>query len=147
MKGAPSWIPFIGEKKKFLKAIIVYPNKRVKMKNIEGDNPTFTISDGQIKRTYTIDPKAIYFFDNQPLLFFNSSTSSPFLITPKDISLTMDSSEFQSIIESKAVSELLEASKGTGMDLHFIASIVSAVGVILLLLTSGGLSFLNFGGG
>lgn len=145
MKGVPSWIPLIGEKKKFLKAVIVFPNKNVRMVNVEGDKPTFTLSDGQMKRTYVVDQKAIYFFDNQPLLFFNSATSSPFLIGNDALDFTMSSSEFQSIIESKAVSELLEASKGGGWDIHFIASVISAIGVILLLATSGGFSFLTGG--
>ena len=53
MKGVPSWIPLIGDKKKFLRAIIVYPNKRVVMQKVEGNMPTFTLSDGknQLKRT------------------------------------------------------------------------------------------------
>lgn len=143
--GLFSWLPF-GKKKKFLKAIIVYPNKRVEMKKIDGNMPTFTINDGQMKRKYVIDQKAIYFFNEEPLLFFNSMSASPFLILDDSLDYTMSSSEFQSIIESKVVPELLEASKGGGWDLHFIASVVGAICGILILLNTGGLNFLNLGG-
>lgn len=146
MKGFPSWIPLIGEKKQFLRAIIVYPNKRVEMKKVEGNVPFFTQADGGFKRKYVIDQKAIYYFNDQPLLFFNSMNASPFHILQNQLDYTMSSTEFNSIIESKVVPELLEASKGGGWDIHFIASIISAVGVILLLINSGGLGFLGVGG-
>lgn len=139
------FLPF-GKKKEFLRAIIVYPNKRVVMQKVEGDKPTFSVSDGQIKRSYAVDQKAVYFFEKQPLLFYVSGESSPLMIGNNGIVPTMSSAEFTSILESKAVNDLLEASKGNNWDWHFIASLVSAIGVILLFLQGGGLSFLGVGG-
>jgi hypothetical protein len=141
----PSWIPLIGTKKDYVTAIIVYPNKRVAKKKVEGNVSTFTVSTDKQKRKYAIDQKAIYLENNKPVLFYNSNNASPFLITNQDIDYTMSSTEFQGIIESKVVPELLEASKGGGWDMHFIASIIGAVTGILLLLNSGGLSFLTGG--
>lgn len=143
--GLGYFLPF-GKKKHFVRAIIVYPNKRVVMKKVEGDKPTFAVSDGEIKRSYAIDQKAVYFFEKEPLLFYNSGGSSPIIFSDTGLKPVMSSAEFTSILESKAVNDLLEASKGQQWDWHFIASMVSAVGVILLFLQGGGLGFLGIGG-
>lgn len=142
--GIMNYLPF-GKNKYYLSALIVYPTKKVKKVKIEGDKPTFAVDDGQFKRMYAIDQKAIYFFNKEPVLFYTSGSSSP-LIIGNDIQSSMNSSEFRSILESKAVSEILEASKGSGLDLHFIASVISAIGVIILFLQNGGLGFLGVGG-
>jgi len=144
--GMFNWLPFGKKNKNFLRAIIVYPNKNVKMEKVEGDNATFSIGDGVVKRSYAIDQKAVYFFNKEPLLFYSSSKSSPLMITDENIKNSMGSSEFQSILESKAVHDLLEASKGGGWDIQFIATLVSAIGVIILFLQGGGMGFLGIGG-
>ena len=147
MSGLPSWIPLIGEKKNFLKAIIVYPNKNVRMIKIEGDKPTFKVGAESEKREYAVDPKAIYFFNKEPLLFYHSNNASPVMINDLAVAEeSMNSVEFRSIIESKAVNDLLTAAGGGGMDWQFIASIVSAVGVVFLIVQGGGLGFLAGGG-
>lgn len=143
-----NWLPFVKGKNK-LKAIVVYPNKNVKMVNVEGDKQDFTLTENKVVRRYVIDSKAIYFFNKEPLLFYHYAHSSPIYINVDNgegLERSMNSIEFQSIIESKAVSELLEASKGNKWDIHFIISVVTAVGVVILLLNSGGLGFLTGGG-
>ena len=139
---------FLKRNNSLLKAIIVYPNKNVKMLKVEGNKPSFTASDGLNNRRYMIDQKAIYFFNKEALLFYHSMHSSPILIHNEgSIGNSMSSSEFQSIIESKVINELLEASKGGGWDIQFIATMVSAVGVVILIMQGGGLNFLMGGGG
>lgn len=144
--GMFDWLPFGNKSKNFLRAIIVYPNKNVKMEKIEGDKPTFSLGGGDVKRSYAIDQKAVYFFNKQPLLFYSSTKSSPLIISDGNVSNSMDSSEFRSILESKAVHDLLEASKGGGWDIQFIATLVSAIGVVILFLQGGGMGFLGIGG-
>ena len=150
VKGIWSWIPLVGEKKYYIKAIIVYPNKNVRMKKVFGDVKTFDVTEEKQTRKYSIDTKAIYHFDGEPVSFYDSSKSSPVLIEvfeQKGVKPSMNAQEFQSIIESKAVAEMLEATRGTSWDIQFIATIISAVGVVILLLTSGTLQKLLPTGG
>lgn len=145
--GLSRFLPF-GKPKEKINAIIVYPNKKIKKHTIEGNKESFNITEGNVTRQYVVDPKAIYRLDGVETLMYDSKHSSPLILTDKEFVTSMDSLEFRSIIESKAISDLLEAVKNKGgWDLHFIASLVSAIGVVILVLNSGGLGFLTGGGG
>lgn len=133
----------IGKKK--CQAIIIYPTKKVIKVDVEMDSTRFTVGKGDKIKSYVIDEKAIYFFEDKPMLFYHSEQASPLSIFPDGQEYTMSSSEFQSVIESKVVRDLMIAGQGFDWDITLIASIISALGVILLVVQGGGFSFLGGG--
>jgi len=131
-------------KAKTLKAIIVYPSKKVLMRKVDDSVNTFSIGEGALKRSFQIDEKAIYFFKKEPLLFYHSNSASPIIIDENDLDSSMSSSEFTSIIESKAVRDLLTGHEQGIFNMTIILSAISAIGVLLLLGMQSG--FISFGG-
>ena len=133
----------IGKKK--CQAIIIYPTKKVIKVDVEMDSTRFTVGKGDKAKSYVIDEKNIYYMNEKPLLFYDSEFASPLTIDVEGVGLSMDSSEFQSVIESKVVRDLMVAGQGFDWDITLIASIISALGVILLVVQGGGFSFLGGG--
>lgn len=132
-------------RKKKCQAIIIYPTKKVLKVNVEMESSRFSVGQGNKQKSYIIDSKAIYFFNDMPLLFYDSEHASPLKISSDSIKATMTSDEFQSIIESKVVRDLMIAGNNTQWDITLIASVISALGVLLLVVQSGGFSFLGGG--
>lgn len=121
-----------------LKVIIVYPSKKVIMKKVSSTKETFTIGQGIDSKSYVIDEKAIYFFKKEPLLFYHSNNPSPLLIKVEGQSESMSASEFQSIIESKAVKDLLTAQSAMELNLSLILTIVNTLGIVFLIAANSG---------
>lgn len=137
------------KKKKFLKAIVVYPNKKVEMLKVDSNAPTFEITKDGMSNNFVIDPKAIHFFNEEPLLFYNAQHASPIVLSENGTLLaSMSSAEFRSVIKSSAIRDLLTAATGGGWDIQFIMIAVAAVASVLSLVASGGLSGIipGFGG-
>jgi len=127
-----------------LKVIIFYPSKKVIMKKVNSTKNYFTVGNGAHAKSYVIDQKAIYYFKKEPLLVYHGDNPSPLLIAVEGQENSMTSSEFQSIIESKAVRDLLTASGGTELHLSLILTIVNTLGIVFLILANSG--FIGFGG-
>lgn len=136
------------KKKKLLKAIVVFPNKHVEMLKVDSSLPTFEITKDGLSNNYVIDPKAIHFFNDEPLLFYNAQHASPIILSENGSLLTsMSSAEFRSVLKSSAIRDLLSSASGSSWDIQFILIAVSAVASVLALLASGGLSgIIPFGG-
>ena len=132
-----------GKGKKKCQAIIIYPTKKVVMVNVEMESTRFTVGKNDKAKSYMIQDDAIYYFNDKPLLFYDSEDASPLNISSNSIITSMNSTEFQSVIESKVVKDLMVASQGFDWDITLIASIVSALGVVLLVVQGGGFSFLG----
>lgn len=132
-----------GSKKKKCQAIIIYPTKKVVMVNVEMESTRFTVGKKDKAKSYMIQDDAIYYFNDKPLLFYDSEDASPIKISSNEIITSMNSTEFQSVIESKVVKDLMVASTGFEWDVTLIASVISAIGVLLLVVQGGGFNFLG----
>lgn len=115
-----------------LKALIVYPNKAVKIKSINVKDMRFQFAD----RTYIIDEKAIYFHKRKPMLMYHFDSASPMLFSNVGLSPSLRSNDINSILESKIVRDLLAATEAK--DMIFYAAVAAAVLSLINALVSFG---------
>ena len=131
-------------KKSVLKAIIVYPSKKVVMVKVDEQKTTFTQGEGKNAKSYVVDEKAIYFFNKEPLLFYHANNPSPILISVEGQHNSMTSSEFQSVLESKAVQELLHSEPENVLNMSLILAIANTIGILVIIGINAG--YINLGG-
>lgn len=128
---------------KKITAIIVFPSKRIIMHKCPADSTRFTIGKGQNARTYQVDAGSIYYFNDAPLLFYHSETASPVVFVDDQTGFSMSSKEFQAVMESKVVKDLITASGGVEWDITMIAAIIAALAGIVAVVQGGGFGFLG----
>jgi len=104
-----------------LKALVIYPNKAVKIKTINAKDMRFKLAD----RVYIVDEKAIYFHKKKPMLVYHFDNASPLMFSSIGIEPSMKPNDINSILESKIVRDLLTAT--TGNDFVLYAAIAAAV--------------------
>jgi hypothetical protein len=122
------------EKKRKITVLMVYPNKDVSISEVEFASRQFT----KEAMTYTIDEKAIYYYKGKPTLFYYSEVSSPIGFNREgswDYSLS--ASEINSVLETKAVRDLLLAAMGEDGKLFWICVASAALSLITLLIVAG----------
>jgi len=100
-------IRFFGKKPKKINALFIHPNKDVEIVRVGIENKKF-VKD---KLQYIIDEKAIYFWKEKPLLFYRVGYVAPLIFGEEDdvVSFSLSAAEIRSVIESKAVNDLLTA--------------------------------------
>jgi hypothetical protein len=121
------------KKKNKIKALIVHPNKVIKIQRVPYEEGRF--SKG--KKTYIVDEKAVYYYKNEPFLFYHYNQASPQVMTPAGFEDSMTSAEMRAVIEMDAVNDLLTATgKKEGWTLY-VAGAAAVFSLVLLLIEFG----------
>lgn len=125
----------LNKNKQYIKAIIVNPTKKVFMVKVYPENKRFK-HEGN---TYLVDEKALYFFNKEPVMFYTYGKSSPIVFSDESgIRFGLDASEITSILESKAVSDLLTATTKDEKDILFYMVAGCLCGIVLIFLSLTG---------
>lgn len=113
-----------------LKALVVYPNKAIKIKKINAKDMRFKIGG----RVYIVDEKAIYFLKRKPMLIYHFDNASPLMFGKVKLEPSMRPDDINSILESKIVKDLLTASTEKDMLFYVVAAaaILSLVNALVL---------------
>lgn len=127
------YIPFL-PKKRTINVLMVYPNKDASIDEVEFDNRLFE-KEG---KTYTIDEKAIYYFKGKPIMFYYSEVTSPIGFNKEGTwDYSLSAREINSVLESKAVHDILTAAQGENDMLFWVCVASAALGVLNLLILAG----------
>lgn len=117
-----------------IKAIVINPTKRVEQVKVYPEDKRFVHE----KNTYIVDERALYFFNKEPVMFYIVGNASPLIFSEERGVLNgLDSRELTSIIETRAVHDLLTATTNDdkGMMFYMVAATLAGVVLIFLSLT------------
>lgn len=100
-------IDIISNTKRKINVLVLYPNREAIIRSVDVTEKTWKYEDN----TYLIDDRAIFFYKSKPLLIYNFGVSSPLVnkLGVADVEYSLNAAEINSVIETKAVRDLLTA--------------------------------------
>jgi hypothetical protein len=117
-----------------MNVLIIYTNKDAVMKKVDIKDRLFTHEE----MTYMIDEKAIYYFKGKPMLFYRHGVTSPVIFGDAGgVDYTLSAAEVNSVLETKAVRDLLLAAGGGEEKLFWLVIANIALTAVIILIQMG----------
>lgn len=104
-----------------MKALIVYPNKKLIIKNVNVKDYKFSMDD----KSFLIDEKAIYFYKKKPILLYHYNNASPLIISNDKIKGSVSSDEIKALVSNNIVKDIISGSETN--DMLFYAAVAAAI--------------------
>jgi hypothetical protein len=116
----------IGKEEPTLKALIIYPTRKMSLIKIPAEKETFSVEG--TNKAYRVDPDCIYYFKGFNVLIYLANVPQPIRFEENKIFCEYNAQEFKALLENKAITELLTANDEKQVDIMMII----IIGVVLL---------------